>query len=241
MREPPVFKDLKKALGKVVQNRSLAGNRLNIECQALSATEAIGDPDHHDYPILKGKEHIVEAVFEGSRGHAFADEFENMGCFVEDLLELQLDSNSKRACFVSGLNAVFRHLNLCDKTVHCKNNEPQRCALQLVESVRSYRKILLLGYQPRFLEALSAVTDIRVIDRDLDNIGEMKFGVIVEHEEMFGDAARWCDLVLATGSTLVNGTITKLLNFYKPVLFYGVTISAAASILNLNKFCHCGN
>ena len=51
---------------------------------------------------------------------------------------------------------------------------------------------------------------------------------------------QWCDVIFATGSTLTNGTITTFLNQDKPVIFFGVTIVAAAGILNLNSYCHCG-
>jgi uncharacterized protein (DUF4213/DUF364 family) len=82
---------------------------------------------------------------------------------------------------------------------------------------------------------------VRVVDLDQDNIGSDVFGVVVEPPEMTAEAIKWCDLIFATGSTIVNGTITNFLNQDKPVIFYGVTISAAANILNLKKYCHCGH
>ncbi len=76
---------------------------------------------------------------------------------------------------------------------------------------------------------------------DQDNISSDVFGVVVESPEMTADAIKWCDLIFANGSTIVNGTILNFLNQEKPVIFYGVTISAAANILNLKKYCHCGH
>jgi uncharacterized protein (DUF4213/DUF364 family) len=55
------------------------------------------------------------------------------------------------------------------------------------------------------------------------------------------DAIKWSDLIFATGSTIVNGTIGNFINKNKPVIFYGVTISAAAKILNLKTYCYCGH
>jgi len=62
--------------------------------------------------------------------------------------------------------------------------------------------------------------------------------VIVEPVEMTEDAIQWCDLIFATGSTVVNGSMSNFLERGKPVIFYGVTVSATAKILNLNAYCH---
>ena len=236
-----VYEKLREALRNVIQIHNLSGQNISVRCKVLSASEAIGKPEHHDYPIIKGREVMVEAVFKGATGQAFTDEFENANYPVDDLLKIRLDSNKNRASFISSLNAVFRYLNLCDKTVHCKNDEPKNCAHHLPDAIGSFNHILLVGYQPRFLEILSSKYSLRVIDMDLDNIGSDVAGVIVEPPEMTDDAIKWCDLIFATGSTIVNGTITNFLKQNKPVLFYGVTISASAQILGLNKYCQCGH
>lgn len=236
-----IYKTLKKAFENEIQANELEGKNIQITCKALSASDAIGQPDHNDYPIIKGKETIVEAVFEGAKGQAFTDEFENISCPVEDLLSLELSSNGKRALFISGLNAIFRYLNLCEKTVHCKDNEPLECAKRLPEIIGFNENVLLIGHQPRFLEILSSRGEVRVIDLDPDNIGKTFAGVTVESRDMTPDAIKWCDLIFATGSTVVNGTIVDFLGLKKPVIFYGVTISAAAKILGLNAYCHCGH
>lgn len=236
-----LYAELREALRNEIQKHNLSGKNISVRCKALSASEAIGKPEHDDYPVIKGKEVMVEAVFEGAKGQAFTDEFENVDYLVDDLLKIKLNSNKRRAGFISGLNAVFRYLNLCDKTIHCKDNEPKDCASNLSEAVGAFNNVFLVGYQPRFLEMLASKYSIRVVDLDQDNIGSDVFGVVIEPPEMTADAIKWCDLIFATGSTIVNGTITNFLNRGKPVLFYGVTISATAKILNLNKYCHCGH
>jgi hypothetical protein len=236
-----LYDPLREALRNEIQKHSLSGQNISVRCKALSATEAIGNPEHDDYPIIKGKEVMVEAVFKGAKGQAFTDEFENADLIVDDLLKIRLDSNQKRSIFISSLNAVFRHLNLCDKTIHCKDEEPKECARNLPEAIGPLNNVLLVGYQPRFLEMLKSTCSIRVVDMDQDNIGSEVSGVVIESPKMTPDAIKWCDLIFATGSTIVNGTVTYFLNRDKPVIFYGVTISAAATILNLNKFCHCGH
>jgi len=236
-----VYEELKANLRKEIQKHNLSGQHISIRCKALSAIEAIGKPEHDDYPIIKGKEVMVEAVFEGARGQAFTDEYENADYFIDDLLKINLNSNKKRASFISGLNAVFRYLDLCDKTIHCKDAEPLLCANNLLDAIGPRKNVLLIGYQPRFLEVLISHYNVRVVDLDENNIGSNVSGVVIEPPKMTLEAIEWSDFIFATGSSIVNGSITNFLNLNKPVLFYGVTISAAATILNLKKFCHCGH
>lgn len=236
-----IYEKLRDDLSQKVQEYKLSGQNISIRCKALSAVEAIGNPEHDDYPIIKGREVMVEAVFQGAKGQAFADEYENIDYLVEDLLNMELTSNRRRASFIAGLNAIYRHLGLCNKTVHCKDAEPLDCANHLPEVIGPRKKILLIGHQPRFLEILASHYSVRAVDMDLDNIGSEFSGVIIEPPEVTPDAIKWCDLIFATGSTLINGTITDFINQGKPALFYGVTISAAAEVLNLNTYCHCGH
>ena len=236
-----IYETLQHALRKQVQVHRFSGRCVRVRCKALSSIDAIGQPEQRDYPIIKGKEVIVEADFEGVKGQAFTDEFENADYLIDDLLTINLDSNARRASFVSGLNAVFRYLHLCDKTVHCKDDEPKACADYLTERIKPGSKVLLVGYQPRFLEKLASACNLRVVDLDQDNIGSEISGVIVDPPEMTNAAIEWCDLIFATGSTVVNGTIGDFLGRDKSVLFYGITVSAAAEILGLDRYCYCGH
>jgi len=177
----------------------------------------------------------------GNSYQPFTDHFEQADYSVEDLLDLELNSNRARASFIAGLNAIFRYLSLCAKTVHCKDDEPQQCALQLPSVIETNQKILLVGFQPRFLQTLASIGQVRVIDLDQENIGKKISSIMIESSERTSEAIDWCDLIFATGSTVVNGTITNFLTKQKLVLFYGVSISAAAKILNLKTYCHCGH
>ncbi len=236
-----IYEKLRDALKDEIKKNNLAGHRLAVRCKVLSPEEAIGNPDDRDYPIIKGKEHMVEAFFEGARGQAFSDDFAEADYRVEELVELELDSNRKRADFIAGFNAVFRHLDLCGETIHCLDEEPRKCAAEALKKIGSGKKILLVGLQPRFLEFLTTDNDVRVVDLDRDNIGTEKFGVVIEGPEKTDEAIQWCDLIFATGSTIVNETIGDLLDRGRPVLFYGVTLAGPARILNLDSFCFCGH
>ena len=236
-----LYEQLKKALKTQIEQHALSGQNISIRCKALSASEAIGNPEHDDYPIIKGREVMVEADFKGMKGQAFTDAFEQTDYLVDELVTMDLNTNRKRASFIAGLNALYRYLDLCDKTIHCKDKEPKDCAAYVAEAIGNVSNVLLVGHQPRFLEMLSSQYNVRAVDIDQDNIGSEFSGVIIEPPEKTAEAVSWCDLIFATGSTIVNGTITEFIANDKPSVFYGVTIAAAAIILNLNRFCQYGH
>ena len=233
-----LYDQLRAAMSELIEECGLAGKELNVHCRVLEAAEAIGNPEHKDYPILKGRESIVEARLENARGQAFADEFKNYEGPVDSLLTMELGSNSQRAIFIAGLNAAFKYCGKCGPTVHCKDEEPLECAKKLHDIFEADQKILLVGLQPRFLEELTKTNKVRAVDLDPENIGTVKAGVTIEPASATQDAIEWCDAILATGSTVANGTITTFMNIDKRVVFFGVTVAAAASILGLETFCH---
>jgi len=232
---------LRQALEKEVVNGHFFDQNISIRCRALPPGDAIGTPEHDDYPIIKGREVMIEAGFKSAKGQAFTDEFENADYRVKDLLNIQLDTNRNRAVFIAGLNAVFRYLELIDYSMHCKDTEPIKCANNLLDHITPGSHVLLVGFQPRFLEILASNYHIRAVDLDQDNINKTVFNIKIEPSRHTEDAIKWCDMIFATGSTIVNGTITKFLETEKPVIFYGVTIAAAAKILNLKTFCEYGH
>lgn len=50
--------------------------------------------------------------------------------------------------------------------------------------------------------------------------------------------AVWADIVFATGSTVVNGTIDEIAKARPDTVFYGVTIAGIAYLTGLSQFCH---
>ena len=215
-----IYDILRSALEQEITLHKLADQPINIQCKALSAKQAIGTPDHDDYPIIKGREVMVEADFLDAKGQSFTDAFENKEYQVKDLLSMELSTNRKRASFIAGLNAVFRYLNLIDKTIHCKDKEPVLCAKNLPNIIPKDSKILLIGHQPRFLETLaSCCRQVRAVDLDKDNVDKEFFNICIEPEENTKDAIEWCDMIFATGSTIVNNTISNFLDADKPAIF----------------------
>lgn len=222
----------------------IAGDMLDervevVFARPLSAKEAIGEPDRDDYPLLKGKEVMIEAAFRGSRGHAFTDMPGRFQGSVRDAVELPLENNFQRAVFIATFNAVMRELGLVEGTVHCRDKEPAQCAKELVEYVKERfgdPRIAFVGFQPGMIERLSGVFQMRVLDLDEDNIGKNKFGIVIEGPEATDEVLAWGDVIIATGSTCVNGTITKFVG-KKPVVFFGVSVAGAAKVLGFERYC----
>jgi hypothetical protein len=238
-----MYDTLKEKFRAIVNEHNWGTEEITVTAQTLSPEEAIGNPEEDDYPILKGRERIVEAQFRGARGHAFTDMFGNWRGTINEILTMEIKNNFRRAVFVSTLNAVLRHLGMVEGTVHCKDRAPQECSKILVEKIRSEfgnPKIFLVGFQPRMAEALAQGFSLRISDLDDANIGAKKFGVIIQSPQEIQQNIEWCDLMVVTGSTAVNNTMKEFIG-EKPILFYGVTVAGAAHLLGLNRFCPFGS
>ncbi len=212
-----------------------------VSARPLSPEEAIGRPDRTDFPLQKGKEVMIEATFKGTRAQAFTDMPGHFHGSLKEIADLGLRNNFERAVFVAAFSAVMRHFGRTSNTVHCKDGKPKACAEQLPAFVRErfgMPKIAFIGYQPAMIEKLSQSFPLRVIDLDPDNIGSRPFGFTIEGPEKTGEALLWGDIILATGSTSVNATITSFLDT-KPVVFYGVTVAGPAALYGYTRYCPC--
>jgi hypothetical protein len=237
------YEELKDRVFDLWKAEGLLSERIHIRARALSTTEAIGNPEHQDFPIQKGKEKLMQATLLNAGGQAFTDMYGDYEGTLEAVLSLPMENNYQRAVFISSLNAVLRHLKRIEGSIHCRDEEPVTCGKALVPYVKDRyagARITQVGFQPRMVENLAPAHPLRVLDMDPDNIGVQKFGVIIEHADNTEDAVDWADLLLVTGTTLANGTITPLLN-KKPVIFYGTTIAGAAHLMGWERFCPCSH
>ncbi len=242
-----MFDLMRERMRKIVDREKLLEMPITIRAKVLSPKEAIGNPFHRDYPILKGKERLIEAEFMHSRGVAFSDMFGNYSTTLDDVLTMDLKNNFRRAIFIASINAVLRELGLVDKTEHCKDSDLLKCASKVCGYLRGNKlnlRVFLCGLQPRFAERLTEHFVTRITDMDRDNLGRVWNGVRVEGSEKTAECIEWCDIVFATGSTFVNDTARDILRLAdsksKPVIFYGVTVSGPAYLLGLNRYCPCG-
>ena len=237
-----IYDIMKQRFHEMITERNWGLETIRITATPLTPEEAIGNPEDQDYPLLKGKERIMEAEFRGAKGHAFTDMYGNFSGSLLDVSSMPLKNSFRRAIFVSSLNAVMRYLKMADRTIHCKDQAPPRCARDLASYIREHfghSKIAMVGFQPRMVEALSREFDTRVTDLDPDNIERTRFGVTIGGPEETSANLSWCDLCVVTGTTVTNGTLPDFL-IEKPTILYGVSIAGAARLLNLNRFCPYG-
>jgi hypothetical protein len=238
-----MYQTIREKFIRLIKEHGLEGEEVIVRAATLSTEQAIGNPEDKDYPIVKGVERLMQAEFRGSRGQAFTDRYGNFSGRLADIAAMDLKNNFRRAIFISSLNAVARHLGLIAKTVHCKDNQPRECSLELAKHIEAnygQPRIAMVGFQPRMVETLAKRFELRVTDMDQENIGQERFGVRIGGPNQTEENLNWCDIALVTGTTIVNDTINQF-RITKPVVFYGVTIAGAAKLLGLNRFCPFGS
>lgn len=240
-----VLDALRDSFYQELKNAGILLERVSVRARVLTPSEAIGNPERKDFPLLKGKEKMMQAEFKGHLGQAFTDQPGNFEGTLKDVVELELKSNYQRAVLVSVANAVMRFLGKTSGTVHCHDEEPELCAGKMVQTIMQRHgrsaKIGIIGYQPALIENFAAGFEcVRVTDMDPDNIGKVRYGVKIEDgstntQELIATS----DVVLCTGTTLVNDSIDEVIELAggKPLYFYGTTIAAASELLNLKRLC----
>lgn len=227
-----------------VKEHQLEKTEIVIKARPLTPTEAIGKPARKDYPLLKGKEVMIEADIKGCKGQAFTDEPLNFTGKLNSIYTLPLKNNGNRALLVATINATYNLLGLVQNTRHCKDNGPEECgkelAKYLVEKHGKNIRVGMIGYQPAIVYHLSkSFTKFRVSDMDPENIGKKRNSIVIETYLNNDDIIEWSDIILATGTTIINNTINHILMkaYGKEIYFYGVTIAAAAYEFKLNRLC----
>ncbi|HPJ93694.1 MAG TPA: DUF364 domain-containing protein [Deltaproteobacteria bacterium] len=242
----------KEQFREIIRKNNLQNKPVAITAKTLTPEQAIGNPGRRDYPIIEGKERMIEAEFFDACGHAFTDSPINFVGYLEDVLQLQTDSNQYRAIYLATLNAVLRYLGLIQGTVHCKNDEPEHCAWRIAGHIRENWgrvRIGLIGLNPAVAEQLVKTfgsENVLITDLDRKNIGIEKYSVeIWDGRSRTEELIRLSDVVLATGTTLGNGSfdlIWELIQEHeKPYLFYGVTVAGISGIMGINRICPYGH
>ena len=235
-------------LSEIIAREHLLHAQVSVRIKPLTPEEAIGTPERQDFPIIVGKERMIEASVLGSRGHAFTDSPRELTDSMAQVLVLDLDETPNRAIFMATLNATLMHLQRVTGTVHCKDEDPELCALEMAELLlHKYGpvEVGLVGLNPAIAERLVdafGAEHTRITDLAQDNIGERRFGVEIwdggQRTEELIDAS---DLLLVTGTTLVNGTFDTIHRLaseaHKQVIPYGVTASGVCELLGMERLC----
>jgi len=227
---------------KVVES-NLESKKIYVEVRTLKSEEAIGHPARKEYPLVRGKEVMIQAELDGAIGQAFTDEPTSFDGTLRELYQLDIEKNYCRALLVAGINATYRLLGLIEGTRHCRDDGPERCAEKISKTLHQFHgesKICMIGFQPAIVYHLSRrFREIRVTDMDEENIGKEYHGVVIEPYTNNLEAIKWGDVVLATGSTLVNNTIREIIESAKnkPLYFYGITIAAFSHEFGFKRLC----
>ncbi|NLO27139.1 MAG: hypothetical protein GX113_03005 [Actinobacteria bacterium] len=214
-----------------------------VSARPLTPDEAIGRPERTDFPILKGKEFMMEARFRDCRGHAFTSEPGHFEGTIGEILGRPLLTDFDRALVVATANALLAHLGLTENTAHCRDDGPRQCADGIARYIRDRfgsPRLAIIGFQPAMIAALAPEFSVRVTDMDPDNIGQERAGVLIEGVENTKEILDWADVLLVTGTTLANNTLDGLLSA-KPTVFYGVTIAGAAALFGYERYCPYGS
>jgi len=143
---------------------------------------------------------------------------------------------------------VAAHLNLVTKTRHCRDEEPEKCASQIAQHIMADSgkvKVGLIGLQPAILEnlVLTFGTDIvRCTDLNPKNVGSTKYGAeIWDGRTDTERLIKWCDVLLATSSTIVNNTFDEIreiaISQGKRLIIFGVTGAGISALLGLERVC----
>ncbi|UCC69270.1 MAG: hypothetical protein JSV79_04975 [Armatimonadota bacterium] len=243
-----VLERARREFAALAEERGLVGTPVRITARTLSTDEAVGTPMYDDLPILRGKELMIEAEFCGAKGHAFTSAPSSWEGSIRSLLAFPLDTNHQRALLTAAMNAVLRSLGLVDRTIHCHSEDIARCGEQMAADLRRERgpiHVGVVGYQPGLLAGLAehfGSGNVRFVDLLQENIGRRVGGVeIWDGLTRAEDLVRESDLVLATGSTVANGTADGLLRLARkhdtPLLLYGVTAAAVCYLCGIKRLC----
>lgn len=237
MLSDTINEKLKTVLQQLAEDKGWLDEDVDVECTALSPEEAIGTPEEQGYPILRGKETLLQVDFLDSFGQAFSREVVAHRIYtLKEVLQLPLESDWQRAVFIATANAVLAAAGEIDHTVHCKNHELGGCA-DFLREITSSEKVGLFGLQPRFLEKLNELGEVRCVDIDPELIGSLRCGIRIEGPENTRDVIDWCDRLLVTGSAAVNHTFGNFVDTGKPVHVFGTTGAAMCHVLGVPRYC----
>ena len=233
---------------KIAEREHLLDVAVTVLAKPLTPEEAIGNPGRRDFPIIIGKERVVEAKLLGAAGHAYTDSPQEYLGTLKEILNLKLNTNQNRAIYVATINALLGSLKMVDKTVHCKDDEPEECALEIADTLlKKYGQadVGLIGLNPAIAERLVDTfgpDHVRITDLAADNIGQHRFGVkIWDGNRRTEDLIEASDVVIFTGTTLINNTFDQIWNLIqthgKKYLTYGVTAAGVSCLLGFERIC----
>ena len=193
MTEEILYARLKEALRDAIARHHLDERSISLKSRGLTPEEAIGRTARTDYPILNGREVMLQARFGEALGQAFTSAPVDFEGSLADVLELDTTHDPQAAgMLVATLNAVLRAVGEIGNTVHCRDDGPELCAERYAALVRERfgtPRIALVGFQPALLARLSKEFSVRVLDLNPEIVGTVRSGVLVEDGSLSGCGA----------------------------------------------------
>jgi len=242
-----VLEQYRDKLRELIDKHQLNSTPVTVIAKLLTPEEAIGTPGRRDYPILEGKERIIEATVLDARGQAFTDSPSEFSGLLRDVVEMPLTTNRNRAIFLAATNALLSHMQIIEGTLHCKNDAPEKCSMEIATSARQCgsKTIGLVGLNPSIAEALVrefGAANVCITDLNPKNVGTIKFGVAIwDGRTKTHDLVRASDLVIVTGTTLVNGTFDEIHPLVhlesKKLIVFGITAAGVCKLMNFTRWC----
>ena len=248
----PIIQQVKGKFSELVTRYQLGKQKVRVRVKTLSPKQAIGSPRRQDFPILEGREVIVEAQFNESFGQAFTDRPQDFSGTINELFNLNLDTSGNRAIFIASLNAITSSLNITSGVRHCRDDEPERCGLQIASDLKKRLgdiKIGMIGLQPAILQNLSqsfGTQNVRCTDLNPKNIGSNRFGIkIWDGKTDTTKLINWCEFLLVTSSSLTNGTFDDIyresISAGKRLILFGITGAGVCALTGLERICPFGH
>ena len=243
-----MIEEARERLETIITENRLGKEFVQVTIGTLSARQAIGDPARRDFPLLEGREVMIEAEFHGSHGQAFTDRPHDFTGSINGVLNLNLDTTENRAIFIATLNAVTAHLGMVTGTRHCHDEEPEECAKEIARYLLGEAgkvKIGMIGLQPAMLENLVLTfgeENVRCTDLNPRNVGTRKYGAeIWDGRTETNRLIDWGNILLVTSSTMVNNTFDAIRKEAaardKRLINFGVTGAGISILLDMERIC----
>ena len=167
---------------------------------------------------------------------------------LKTVLNLPLASNRERSIYVATLNAILKYLSLIENTIHCKDEDPERCGKEIASQLlKRWGKVKVgfIGLNPAIAENLIetfGAENVRITDLNKLNIHSFKYGVKVwDGNAMTEELIKQSDVILITGTTFINGTFDHIMlcvqHYRKDYLIYGVTGAGICKLMGLDRIC----
>ena len=187
-------------------------------------------------------EYRVTAKICGSKGEAYTECPEGFEGTLGQVLKLPVSEKGIDARILASMNAVMNHLGLCPGTMSEDPKDLAEYADALCRHITveyGTGNLVLVGYDGYLVKRfMDEKLDFWTLDRNPEHITKDRFHHVIVNSGRYNreSCQAWGRLLIVTGSTFCNGTVTQFLDMGLPVLFYGITCAAAATLLELPWF-----